>query len=348
MLVAHDPSGTRVVSWEATKGPSYACPECSASVVFKQGPIIIPHFAHRPSEACGYGEGESYRHEYMKYYISRFWEHVELEIPLIPGRRADCVLSLPDGRPLVIECQASELSVEEFRSRTKDYTSRGIPVLWVWYSTLFTEHHPPKEWRVRAAVLEDAARRNESVIVFRWTENGGALESWRLVVPYRDPVYIRRVYAKRIVADGDQIPLPRVWKDTLFLPEGKPISLPSSASDPLDNHKMVGLEQIGIPPFTSRGQHISSAWRVIGLDGEPLYLGLFVSVNAAAEWLLDHDYSLVQGHPGHPGQAGQEKERNGKSESGTGIPAVSERGDPDNADIPVPLNQADRILGEVF
>ena len=232
MLVASDPTGNRVVAWEAEKGQDYTCPECVKDLVLKQGPIICDHFAHRRDQTCGYGEGESAQHEYAKRQLTRWWPSIELEVPgIAPGRRADAVL-VSGSRRFVIEIQATPISVTEWRERTADYEQAGVPLLWVWYSTLLTDHHPPKEYRIPAAALMDAKRRNNKLIVFRWP---GDLELWSLTVPYRNPVYIRRVTKSVLAREDDRLRLPKPWESagrrTLWIEPPIPRELRSAAED---------------------------------------------------------------------------------------------------------------------
>lgn len=174
----------------------------------KQGQIVTDHFAHIPEANCTYGEGETYQHMYMKHQLTRWWPGVKLEVPgVVPNRRADAVLPLGSGVS-VIECQASPISVDEWEGRTADYETAGVPLLWLWYFTLITEHHPPKEWRFRAAMLRDAQRRNGNLIVFRFP---GFLEYWNLRVPYRETTYVRRVTRKVLAEETDVLPLPAAW-----------------------------------------------------------------------------------------------------------------------------------------
>lgn len=280
MLVALDPRGGRVYGWDAVKGGRYTCPECTGSVLLKSGPIVIEHFAHRPDESCGYGEGESYQHMFMKYQMQRFWSGADLEVKLIDGHRADCVLQHPKGN-LVVECQASGISVDEFNNRTWAYENAGIPVLWIWHFNLFAEHHPPREWRFRAATLEDASRRNYGIIAFRYP---GILESWRLFMPRRHPEYVRRVERQLIADEGEALKIPRPWilksTRTLWMPGDTTKHIPG-----YDDNR-VSLERVQ--------DHERWVWRAVRENGSPAYLGLFIDRDSATRYLADHGYELIQ------------------------------------------------------
>ena len=73
MLVAIDENNMRVYANEAKKVDKYGnkikyyCPHCHSELVLKQGPIKIPHFAHKQNTDCFFKDGgESYTHILMK------------------------------------------------------------------------------------------------------------------------------------------------------------------------------------------------------------------------------------------------------------------------------------------
>lgn len=108
------------------------CPECDASLVYKRGRIVTAHFAHHSRSGCSLSEGESIRHLQMKAQMKKLLApvtRVELEWSCAPGRRAD--IFLPD-MDLVVECQASPISLDEWESRMTDYAQIGLDVVWVW------------------------------------------------------------------------------------------------------------------------------------------------------------------------------------------------------------------------
>jgi len=137
MIKAVMDSGNSIYAWEAERGLEYFCPECGGRVVLKKGEVKIAHFAHSPGDICPYSVNESWEHLQMKenmikllrkYYDA---EKIDSEIAVIEGRRADVILRV--GFPLVIECQASPITVSELKNRTRDYLEAGYLVNWVFH-----------------------------------------------------------------------------------------------------------------------------------------------------------------------------------------------------------------------
>lgn len=130
MLKAIDAAGVGVLAEDACRGEAYTCPECGEALILKQGPIVVAHFAHRPPVTCPYSVGESGRHLAMKRQVGRLFTKllVDYEVKLLPDRRADVLVA----RRIVVECQVSPLSADEWTARTEAYNRAGHPVLWVW------------------------------------------------------------------------------------------------------------------------------------------------------------------------------------------------------------------------
>jgi hypothetical protein len=128
--VALDGEGQETEGRRAERGRPYFCPGCCEGVVFKRGTVVVPHFAHRPDSPCSWGVGESIRHHQMKYQVGDLFARlgIRFEQGVIPDRRADVVV----GGRMVVECQESAISLEEWEARTSEYNRAGYPVLWVW------------------------------------------------------------------------------------------------------------------------------------------------------------------------------------------------------------------------
>ncbi len=129
MLQALTRFGEPILAWHATKGEDYLCPECNEKLILKQGQIVTEHFAHYPGVHCP-SAGEGLRHMEMKRQIGALFEHCgcQYEISLIPNHRADVLIA----GGIVVECQDSPMSVDEWSERTCAYTVASYPVLWVW------------------------------------------------------------------------------------------------------------------------------------------------------------------------------------------------------------------------
>lgn len=130
MIKALLADGSEALSWEVDRGGEFFCPECREALVYKCGPLVMAHFAHRPGSSCCYGVGESLRHQEMKRQMGTLFSRMRprYEVSLIPGRRADLVLN----DTIVVECQESPIGVEEWEWRTADYSRHGCNVLWIW------------------------------------------------------------------------------------------------------------------------------------------------------------------------------------------------------------------------
>lgn len=109
------------------------CPECREHLVYKHGRIVRCHFAHKARTNCTLSEGETIRHLQMKEQMSKWFSErflfSEMEVNLVPGRRADIVLP---SRNIVVECQHSPIAIDEWACRTADYEKHGYAVMWVW------------------------------------------------------------------------------------------------------------------------------------------------------------------------------------------------------------------------
>ena len=132
-------------------GP-FACPSCRGEVVLRGGRRRIDHFAHVVERKCSHDLGESENHRRCK---AEIWvclndaPHVadlQLERPL--GEVRANVSANINGVPVAIEVQISNLSLADIIRRTKEYTRRGIYVLWLarWRPALDSGRYSPKPW----------------------------------------------------------------------------------------------------------------------------------------------------------------------------------------------------------
>ncbi|MFK3985974.1 competence protein CoiA [Exiguobacterium mexicanum] len=107
----------------------FVCPECGERVIVKQGVRRRLHFAH--VHPCG--RGESTGHHEDKWGVRQWLQTqgyaVEQEV-IIGARRAD-LLARRDDTSLVIEIQASTLTIESYVERTRHYRDNGLDVVWL-------------------------------------------------------------------------------------------------------------------------------------------------------------------------------------------------------------------------
>jgi hypothetical protein len=119
-------SGTLMLATDAHRDDVFACPECDEAVMLKRGSIVVPHFAHYADIGCPLSQGESMRHLEMKLQIGALFENATYEVRFGAERRADVLIE-----NVVVECQASAISIEEVTERTRFYNSQDKGVLWV-------------------------------------------------------------------------------------------------------------------------------------------------------------------------------------------------------------------------
>lgn len=143
MLIALDAgTGDRVMAALAGKTMPHRCPGCGDPVVLRQGGVRAHHFAHRPGTVCPFAARESAEHMAAKMFFWHALRHAgrqpELEVDLrmpawAPGedRRADLLVTLPDGRRLAVEIQRTQVGADIIHGRTLSYAQLGIGVLWV-------------------------------------------------------------------------------------------------------------------------------------------------------------------------------------------------------------------------
>ncbi|MFS0890942.1 competence protein CoiA [Peribacillus frigoritolerans] len=142
-----------VYAWEDVsdyKGNLF-CPHCENEVTHRNGEKNRPHFSHKSLLDCPYsGYHESAEHIEMKLNLFNFLKEkyptikVELEKCLVSGRRADMVIQ-GKNQTLVVEFQASKISFEDIKERTKDYNKLGYPVLWIFHISRFGYKYFPSE-----------------------------------------------------------------------------------------------------------------------------------------------------------------------------------------------------------
>ena len=147
MLIALDTEEERVMGFRAIKGEEYYCQQCYQKVVLKKGEIKTPHFAHYPNAPpCVWWEPETEEHLLMKQKIMELLKRdndvvlAEFEYKLnLNGNILfpDVYLELANGKPIAVECQASNKPFDMFLQKTKLYSENNIYTLWIFPVTNF-------------------------------------------------------------------------------------------------------------------------------------------------------------------------------------------------------------------
>jgi competence protein CoiA len=154
MLSARRKSDGQIVEayFESKKNGSFQCLECGDPVILKTGRRTVNHFAHINPLACQYAQGESDLHRRCKMEIFMALQNaagvsdVAMERPC--GANRPDVNATIHGIQVAIEIQISSLSIETIMSRTIEYYSKGIYVLWLlqWTPKLDGKRYAPAVW----------------------------------------------------------------------------------------------------------------------------------------------------------------------------------------------------------
>lgn len=103
----------------------YKCKHCEARMTLKRGEIKAPHFAHVAYNSCPFYKPESEMHFKMKEWVRSQLPNAELEV-----RIGNTIFDVKCG-DCVIECQASQLSISEYRQRVKCAEENNLELFWV-------------------------------------------------------------------------------------------------------------------------------------------------------------------------------------------------------------------------
>lgn len=154
MLTAlRERDGSRVAAWEAAgEDRPFVCQSCRGGLTLRRGPVVAPHFAHRPPFACEYAAGESEEHRRCKLAL---YEHLradprvrKCEVERDLGAVRPDVSAYVGGVPVAFEVQLSVLPLTSLIRRTAEYARRGIYVLWLPPddAALGREFYTPRPW----------------------------------------------------------------------------------------------------------------------------------------------------------------------------------------------------------
>ncbi len=120
---------------------TYHCPDCKEPVMLKCGAKKRPHFAHRFSCTAIASDNESEEHLLAKqllkdWVIAQGAKDVTCEKRFHNIHRVADLYFVYGGARYVLEIQKSHLSEATFKSRTIDYESQGIQVIWIFIGSL--------------------------------------------------------------------------------------------------------------------------------------------------------------------------------------------------------------------
>ncbi|QND44772.1 hypothetical protein HB780_02830 (plasmid) [Rhizobium lusitanum] len=137
MLTANR-DGLRVDAAASERGPVYLCAKCAREVTLKKGRIVIHHFAHKPPTDCTWASDETQAHLASKlclrdtYRRRGYQADYEVEVLSSGGdRRADVLITAPNGDRVAIEIQHQPILFDEIERRTQAYIAAGVPVMWL-------------------------------------------------------------------------------------------------------------------------------------------------------------------------------------------------------------------------
>lgn len=152
MLRAVTESGEEIIAESWLERKAHHCPQCGSVVILKAGRYKCAHFAHRRSEGCGFGEGESKEHLAIKKavrddLISRGWQNVTVEKRI--GRHITDIYAELKGKSYCFEVQCSNIDPEEIVDRIRCYDEIGAVTIWILYSKMADTWEEGDEVRIK-------------------------------------------------------------------------------------------------------------------------------------------------------------------------------------------------------
>jgi hypothetical protein len=134
------------------------CPLCGSEMIFKNGLIKVPHFAHKDecTEDVGFWENETKEHHLGKQFLYKWIkqlagvENIQLE-KWIPEtkQRPDIAFELY-GEQYVVEYQCSPITLEHLQERKRLYELNGLKDIWIFGSSnhSFMKLKSPEKWLI--------------------------------------------------------------------------------------------------------------------------------------------------------------------------------------------------------
>lgn len=133
MFVAYDKNQNRIYADNVPANTNCFCPACGEKLRYRNGSVNRAHFAHMKNSDCLMSKLDSdYNSEWhnrMKSYFPKEY----LEIRFTDDETGELHIAdvfLPDNK-IVIEFQHSNISFEEFMSRTEFHINNGRRIIWV-------------------------------------------------------------------------------------------------------------------------------------------------------------------------------------------------------------------------
>lgn len=134
------------------------CPNCGGEVIFKNGSVITPHFAHRVAECKYVGhepetkshlKGKTILHEWLSSMFPTAFVQYEVYIPTT-GQIADVYVEHKDGAfeglKWAFEFQHSPLTITHWEERHNLYESVGIQDFWIFDKAKFMKFSTARDF----------------------------------------------------------------------------------------------------------------------------------------------------------------------------------------------------------
>jgi len=141
-LYALDEEKKGVLASHAIKGVDYYCPECRSVLHLRGGLYRQDHYYHvEHNRNCRQsGKGQEHIQTQLYFLNSLPTGECELERPFPEiGRIADVYW---EKERFVFEVQCAPISSEEVLARTRDYSSCGLTVVWVFHDARYNKWRP--------------------------------------------------------------------------------------------------------------------------------------------------------------------------------------------------------------
>lgn len=126
------------------------CPICGEKLIYKNGLVRIPHFAHEKDSECKYTffENETKEHYLSKIFMYKKLKNISSILNLklehyIPEtkQRPDLYFEF-QGLKYVIECQCSPITLREIKERKDLYKLNNIIDIWIFGTEKFKDNKP--------------------------------------------------------------------------------------------------------------------------------------------------------------------------------------------------------------